>query len=519
MIQDAAAPPARAAAASRRSGMSDAGDPSGNIAGILDIHAGTRGDHPALIHGPRTWTHAELAAEVRRTANHLSAIGIRPGDLAGVCLEDSPRTLFVLFALARLGAMALPMDARWSEVERSRMAAFFKPRVVLADAPIAPAGEERVLQVGPDWDAAAAACADEAPLAAGPDLPLLVSLSSGTTGRPTGPMITHEQMYARFMSQTVSLTFNAYDRFMTATPLYFGGGRTFSMSQIVLGSTLVLYAPPYTPEGLADEIARTGTNAVFLVPTLLRRLLDLPEADQAKLRGLRLLISSGAPLHAEERAKVRARLTPNYFEYYASTEGGGVSVLHPADQEARPASVGRPSFRVEVQVVGEDHAPLPAGETGQVRYRGPGVADSFFRDPEGSAKSFRDGWFYPGDLGSLDAGGYLTLRGRAKDMILRGGGNIYPLEIEQTLQGLPQVAEACVFPLPHAQMGEEVAAALVLRPGAGEEALAAIETACRGTLARYKVPSRWFVMESLPKNSGGKVVKAEVARLAAESPA
>ena len=104
-------------------------------------------------------------------------------------------------------------------------------------------------------------------------------------------------------------------------------------------------------------------------------------------------------------------------------------------------------------------------------------------------------------------------------MILRGGVNIYPLEIEQTLQGLPQVAEACVFPLPHAQMGEEVAAALVLRPGAGEEALAAIETACRGTLARYKVPSRWFVMESLPKNSGGKVVKAEVARLAAESPA
>ncbi|SDW05971.1 fatty-acyl-CoA synthase/long-chain acyl-CoA synthetase/malonyl-CoA/methylmalonyl-CoA synthetase [Albimonas donghaensis] len=486
---------------------------SGNLAGILDVHARTRAGHTALVFHDREWTYEDFAREVRRHARHLVDTGVRAGDLVGVSLEDSPRTLFVLFALARIGAMSLPMDARWSEVERTRLVAFFKPRLVLSDSPIAPVDRETVMRVDPAWDAAVMAAQDDAPLASGPDLPLLVSLSSGTTGRPTGPMVTHERMFARFMSQTVSLTFNAYDRFMTATPLYFGGGRTFSLSQIVLGSTLVLCPPPYSPEALAAEIARTRANGVFLVPTLLRRLLDLPEEVQASFRGLRLLISSGSPLHRHEREQVRAKITPNYYEYYASTEGGGVSVLPPQDQEIRPESVGRPSFRVEVEIVGPDHRPLPAGETGMVRYRGPGVADSFFRDPEASATAFRDGWFYPGDLGALDADGYLTLRGRAKDMINRGGVNIYPQEIEQTLQGMEEVAEACVFPLPHAELGEEVCAALVLRDGDGVDDLKA---RCRAELASYKVPSRWFVMESLPKNSGGKVVKAEVARIAAQ---
>lgn len=482
-----------------------------NYAETLD-HAGlTRANHPALIHGDTTLTHADFAAMVRRVANVLREDGVKKGDLVGLGMADSVEYVAVLFALARIGAVTLPVDARWQPDEKRRMVDFFEPRLLISDAPLPEIGSTRVSVVDDGWKGRVRAASDDAPIVRDENMGMVISLSSGTTGRPTGPLLTHDQMFARTVSQMASLGFSSYDRFMTATPLYFGGGRAFTLSQIAIGATLILNTPPFKTEALAQAVTDTQTTALFLVPTLLRRLIALPQEQLQGFRGLRQLISSGSPLHSHEREAVRRCLTPNYFEYYASTEGGGVSVLAPADQDSHPDSVGRPAFRVDLQVVDDAHQPVPPGETGHVRYRGPGVAEWFFRDDEAAAKAFHDGYFYPGDLGALDGAGFLTLKGRSKDVIIRGGVNIYPPEIERIASAIPGVQECCVFPVPHEAFGEEVGIALVLDKDAESDAVqAAIAAECGVKLASYKSPRHYYFRDNFPKNSGGKIIKPQV---------
>jgi acyl-CoA synthetase (AMP-forming)/AMP-acid ligase II len=340
------------------------------------------------------------------------------------------------------------------------------------------------------------------------DAPLLLSLSSGTTGRPKGPVVTHQQFLRRFWTHWIDMGLNARETYVSATPMYFGGGRTFSMSLLFSGGTVVLFPPPYKAAELAAEVARRGATSAFLVPTLLRRLLDLSDAEAAPLRAMRLLLSSGAPLHPEERREIRRRLCPNFCEYYASTEGGGVSLLRPEDMDVHDDSVGRPVFGVEVAIFDDDFNPLPAGEVGRLGYRGPGVATGFHEDPEATREVFRDGWFFPGDLASVNAAGYVFLKGRKKDMVIRGGINIYPVEVEAALQSHPAVVEAAVVGWPSRELGEEVAAFVVLRGAATPEELRAT---CAGRLAPYKVPREIIVVDEMPKNAAGKVVKATLA--------
>ena len=484
-----------------------------NIAALIDGHAASRPNHPAILWRDEVITYDAFAKSVRQHANQLAAQGIQQGDLVGLCLDDTPEYLEILCALARIGAVTLPMDIRWMPAEVERLANHFRPSLILTGRDLTGlVGDAKLSMIDETWRAQVATCHSEtAPIAEDENLPLLISLSSGTTGRPTGPMLRHNQMFARVVSQMASLGFSSYDRFMTATPLYFGGGRSFSLAQLMLGATLVLHCPPYKMEDLCEAVRRYKVSSTFLVPTMLRRLLELDDSALSAFGGLRQLISSGAPLHQHERLAVRQRITPNYYEYYASTEGGGISVLSPEGQDGHPDSVGTRLFRVEVQVVDDNHTPLPNGQIGAVRYRGPGVAESFFRDEEASRAAFKDGWFYPGDLGEFSAGGYLSLRGRKKDMILRAGINIYPLELEQIVSQITSIQELCIFPLPHPDLGEEVAIAYVPAEGhAPADIQAEIVAHCRKSLAPYKIPTKFFPLDALPRNSGGKVVRALV---------
>lgn len=464
-----------------------------NIAAALDSHETNRPTHPAILVRDQTITYRELARRVRATAYRLSKAGIGQGDIVGVMLADNPEHLIVQFALARIGAVILPMDHRWTAGERDRLVAFFRPKTVLTDGAI---------------DTRADGDARDAPIAATDgSLPLLLSLSSGTTGTPRGPLISHAQMRARFFVQWAQLGFTCHDRYICATPLYFGGGRTFALSYLHIGGTILLFPPPHKPEAFAEAVRKNAITTAFLVPTQLRRLLEIAPADGLLLPSLRLLLSSGAPLFPAERAAIRTRLCAGFFEYYASTEGGGITILSPHDQATHLDSVGRPVLMVELQIADEaTHAPLPPGRVGLIRYRGPGVADGFFREPDGG-ESFRDGFFYPGDLGEMDADGYLYLRGRRKDMIIRGGINVYPVEIEQILGAHPAVADAAVVGRAHPIRGEEVVAFVVLRGAATAEQLIAH---CVAHLAPYKVPSAIRMLAELPRNSAGKVLKAEL---------
>ncbi len=470
---------------------------------MLDHQARRRPAHPAIIDGDHTLTHGEFAPMVRRWAACLAARGARPGDVIGVALRDTIEHLVALYAVARAGAIILPVDWRWTAVEKRRITEFFGAAMTLAEPGDAIPG---AVAIDDAWrrDADRADPATAFPSVA--DAPVVLSLSSGTTGRPKGPALTHRQFVARWITQFATLTFSEHDRYLSATPLYFGGGRSFTMSALYSGATVIMFPPPIEPRDLVDAAARYRATTTLLVPTMLRRLLELDQAGKAPLfSALRLLLSTGAIVHADERAAVMARLCPGFINYYGSTEGGGVSVLMPHHPADKADSVGAPVFGTDIQIVGEDHAELPAGEIGRIRYRGPGVADGFFRDPDSSAAAFRDGWFYPGDLGRVDGDGFLHLAGRADDVILRGGVNLYPAEIEHALLSHELVADAAVMGWKSREFGEEVAAFVATEGDLAEGALIAH---CRERLAPYKVPRRVFILDALPKSALGKIDRA-----------
>jgi acyl-CoA synthetase (AMP-forming)/AMP-acid ligase II len=476
-----------------------------NIAEQIALHGRQRPTQAALIHGARTLDYRTLDLEITRRAAWLQARGMRPSAVVGIALQDSIEHVLMLYAVARAGCVVLPVDCRWKPFEKQRVADHFRAALVMVE-PGASFDGIPCVEAGPEWLAEVGRAQARGAFPDG-GRGLVMSLSSGTTGRPKGPMLSHQRLVSRFHTQWADLGFGSRERYVNATPLYFGGGRTFTLSTLYAGGTVVLCPPPYTPEELAAEVARTNGSLLFLVPTLLRRLLDRDAATLAPLRTLKSLISSGSALTRDERQQIRETICPNFVEYYASTEGGGVTVLTPEDQQRYGESVGRPAFGVEVQVVDEAHRPVTTGATGRIRYRSPSVAEGFYGDPEASEEAFRDGWFYPGDLGALNEEGYLFLKGRSKDMIIRGGVNIYPQEIEAVLMDHPAVLEAAVIGWPSREFNEEVAA-FVIRKGQAEEAdLVAL---CRQALAPYKVPRGIFFVDELPRNSLGKVVKAEL---------
>lgn len=479
-----------------------------NLADGVEISARNRPDHAAIIEGPRTLNYREFASLVRRTSAHIEALGTEKGDIIGVCLPDTADNLIVLYAIARSGRVILPIDYRWTGEEKRRVAEHFGAVLVIAERASEPLGNVRLAPLDDLWRQAVAVAPEDHVFDVDGETSLLVSLSSGTTGRPKGPMIAHRHFFRRFMTHWINLGMNSRDRFVCATPLYFGGGRTFSMSLLFAGGTVVMHPPPHEAAGLVAEVERTDATSLFLVPTQLRRLLELPASTLAPLRRLNLLLSSGAPLTAPERKAIREQICPNFCEYYASTEGGGVSLLQPEDQELHGESVGRPVFGVDVEIVGDDDRLLPPGQIGRLRYHGPGVATGYFRDPEASREAFRDGWFYPGDLAEMDESGYIFLRGRSKDMIIRGGINIYPPEIEAILMEHPEVADAVVVAWPSREFGEEVAAFVRNRNPVSPSEL--IDW-CRTRLAAYKRPRQIFLVSEFPKNSSGKVVKSILA--------
>src|SRR5258706_5129234 len=476
-----------------------------NITETFAHHARAVPDRPAIVHGERTVLYRDLDRLVSQTGSHLYSLGLAQGDVVGVALKDSIEHLLILAGMARAGIVILPLDWRWTPAEQERVVTHFGAKLVLMEQGRPTLSNCACLLIENDFLSDIQNQKTEHRFLDG-DLPLLMSLSSGTTGRPKGPRVRHSQFLARYRVFWINLGFNSQDRFLSATPFYYGGGRTFPLTMLYSGGTVFLLPPPYEPAELCAAIVKHRITSIFLVPTLIRRLLTLPEAQLAPVRSLRLLLSSGSALHPEERRALRA-LCPGFVEYYSSTEGGGVSYLSSEDPEKFTESVGRPVFGVEVQCVDEEHRPLPAGKIGRIRYRGPAVADGFWNDSEASREAFRDGWWYPGDLGMLDESGYLYLKGRAKDMIIRGGVNIYPGEIEAALQSHPAVADSAVVGWPSREFNEEVAAFVILK---GAATSAELRDLCRKALAPYKVPREVFVVADFPRNALGKVIKADL---------
>ncbi len=488
-----------------------------NLADALAGNAHRRPDHAAVIEDGRVLSYLEFFKATRRWAAALAGLGAGPGQIVGVNLKDTAEHLIALYAIARAGAGILPMDWRWTDHEKENVAGAFGAQLVISEADDGFAtldGPWQSVRLDPDWEGKLAQAEADRTFLESDDPPLVLALSSGTTGTPKGPLITHRQFLARFMIYFVTLGFNERTRYLCATPLYFGGSRGYAMCALYAGATVRLSPPPHEPTELVAVANDFGASHLFLVPTQLRRVMALSGGpkEMPLFQTLDLLFSTGAVLHPEERDLLMARLCPRYLNFYGSTDGGGCSALLWHDPVTVAASVGRPVFGARMEIVDGDDRRVAAGEVGRIRYRHPGTATGYYNNPEASLEAFRGGWYYPGDLGWLDEDGYLFLAGRATDMIIRGGVNIYPAEVEHVLMLHPEVHEAAVVGWSSNEFGEEVAAFVVPRQdGADAVSGDALISHCRERLAPYKAPRQIFLLDELPKNGVGKIRKDQLA--------
>lgn len=469
-----------------------------NLADVLRINATNHGDRAAIIMENETISYRDAWRIVCSLAAQFESHGIATGDRVGLSMADHSVHLLAHFAVAYLGAVIVPIDHRWSDSEKLRAAKAFRVGAVATDGAAIDGNVTTVVLDGSQD--LMPSLKEPAP---GDHMDLLISLSSGTTGRPKGALVTHENLYERFVSQWVAIGYDSRDCFALVTPLFFGAGRSFGMSMLTACGTAKLAPPPLKPAELLAALQSPAVTATFLPPTMLRRLLPLYDGALL-LPNLEFLIVSGEPLFSNEAAECLEKVSPNIVSYYASSEGGGISVLNSRQIRDRPDTVGVPTFRTEVDIVDDGGCALPQGEVGRLRYRGPGVATRFV-DEEGCEHDAADqGWFYPGDLAERIPGGLIALRGRDKDVIIRGGVNIYPTEIEQVLLTHPAIRDTAVIGVDDAERGQAVIAVVVGKKVPAADILADF---CRQHLAPYKIPTEFRVRDELPRKTSGKVDK------------
>lgn len=474
-----------------------------NLAQFIAHHARYKGSRTAVETGDLTLNYAKFGDAARRFATRLRQAGIVPGDVVGVRMRDTPSHLAALVGIMHVGGVILPLDWRAAPAEAGRALARFQPKVTISDSSRGlPDGTPTIqakatLDVEPDPS-------DPEPL---DNHALVYGLTSGTTGEPKAIVLTHEQMFGRTVTLALEGVITGGDRLLAQMPLAYSAGRVVLVSALTLGATVTMLPGLFEPAELVRFVRERKVTALMLSPNVGRQLLALADYGGRLLPDLRVLILGGAKLQPEERSALRSRLAPTVVDYYGSTGGGPTTIIANDEDGREPTAMGRPMAGIEVAAVDEDGRTLPVGETGVVRVRGIGVSTGFAGGAAPGDEGFRDGWYYPGDLGSIDARGMLHLHGRASDLIKRGGIMVHAQEVEQALRRHPAVSDAAVVGAPSVELGQEVVAFVML--GADADAKELIRH-CRAELAPAKVPARITVVAELPRNASGKVVKAEL---------
>jgi len=474
-------------------------------------------DAIVLESGERTWTGRELDAWVARHASALSSLGLAPGDRIAVQIEKSPENIALYLAALRIGAIYVPLNTAYvaREIEyffgdAAPRACIVAPERMETLAPIARAcGVEHCLSLGargdgtlPQLVAAHGSGADVIARSAN-DL-AVICYTSGTTGRSKGAMISHGNLASNALTLVQEWGFRSDDVLLHALPLYHIHGLFVALHCALLAGARILLHPKFDVSGVLKDLPRA--TVMMGVPTFYTRLLADARLDRDTVRNVRLFVSGSAPLLADTFESFAERTGHRILERYGMTETGMIA-SNPLQGERRAGTVGRPLPGVDVRITADDGATLPAGTIGNVEVKGPNVFQGYWRMPEKTAAEFRaDGYFITGDLGLLEADGYLRLVGRAKDLIISGGLNVYPKEIEAAIDALPGVEESAVFAIPHPDFGEAVAAAVTLRPGASVSA-DSIVAALRTQLAGFKTPKQVYIVDELPRNAMGKVQK------------
>jgi malonyl-CoA/methylmalonyl-CoA synthetase len=487
---------------------------SGPLLGLFDASLVRRAEEPALDVGPaegpvRTLTFGELETRANRMAHALAAKGLRSGDRLAVQLPNGLPFLELFLGCLKLGALFVPTNVLYREREVAHILADAEPVAFVTTAEpasLAPAGT-------PVWDEASlSAEADEAPASRPPAVladaaPAAIVYTSGTTGRAKGAVLTHGNLAANARTLLEAWRITAADRYLAVLPLFHVHGLGNGVCCWLASGCRMRLAPRFEHDKALGLFEAFRPTLFFGVPTVYVRLLELDaHAARPSLAGVRLFVSGSAPLPASAFDAFRERFGHAILERYGMTETL-MTLGNPYDGERRPGTVGRPFAGVETRIVDAEGRELGEGVTGELLVHGPCVFTGYWRRPDASAAAFTaDGFFRTGDLAERAADGYVTLRGRASDLIVSGGFNVYPREIEDVLLEQPGVREAAVVGRADAKRGEVPVAFFV--GGADPEALAA---ACARQLASFKQPRGFVRVEALPRNAMGKVDKARLA--------
>lgn len=466
----------------------------------------------------QTVSYKQVHERVGRYANFLSGLGVAKGDRVAVQVEKSPEALVLYLACLRAGIAFLPMNTAYTADEVDYLVGDAEPKVLVCR----PADEARsreiagrhgvphVFTLGAAGDGslpveASSALPDFGIVACEPDDLAAMLYTSGTTGKPKGAMLSHRNLLSNGKALVETWRFTESDVLLHALPIFHAHGLFVACHCVLLSGASMIWLPKFDVDQIIDLMPKA--TAFMGVPTFYTRLLGSDRFTRQAASHMRLFTSGSAPMLTETHEQFTARTGHAILERYGMTETG-MNTGNPYDGERRPGSVGFPFPGIEVRVVGDDDVtPLPPEEVGAIQVKGPNVMLGYWRMPEKTKEEFTaDGWFKTGDQGKIDSDGYLHIVGRAKDMIISGGYNVYPKEIEGVIDDLPGIDESAVVGVPHPDFGE-VGVAIVTRTPGSSASEESILGHLKAHLANYKVPKRVFFVDELPRNTMGKVQK------------
>lgn len=467
----------------------------------------------------QTASYADAEHESARLARLLGELGCNPGDRVTVQAPKSPQLVWLYLACLRGGFIYHPLNDAYPAAELEYFLGDARPKLAICTPAreaefrvLTQALDCQVLTLDADGSGSLPAAAAGMPPACidancGADAVAVLLYSSGTTGKPKGAMLTHGNLAANTATLIDAWGFTTQDRLLHMLPIYHAHGLFVGLGCALMSGAQLIFRPKFDPEEAVRALP--GATVMMGIPTFYTRLLATPGFDRACCASMRLFISGSAPLRADTHAAFCERSGHAILERYGMTETSMLS-SNPLAGERRPGSVGPPLAGIDIRVADRHDLPVAAGTIGAIQVRGPNVFKGYWNAPAGTSEAFTaDGFFRTGDLGRLGNDGYLTLLGRDKDMIISGGLNVYPKEIEQAIDRLDGIVESAVVGVPHADFGEAVLAAVVAESGSRVTATGIIEQ-LRGELANFKIPKRVLLVGELPRNSMGKVQKNEL---------
>lgn len=502
-----------------------------NLAHIVEKTAAEHSGRPAVILHEHRLTYGELLAAIHRTANVLRAKGIQRGDKVAMMLPNTPHFPIVYYAILHVGATVVPVNVLLTApeiayyLEDSEAKVFFAWKGFYKEASL---GFQRVEtchsflvvstsddlvapQVGELFLSLMMQAETECPLECTmPDDTAVILYTSGTTGRPKGAELSHFNVFfnAHFC-RTDLFKMSPDDVAVGVLPLFHSFGQVCVMNAALMAGSCLTLLPRFETEKLMEVIARDKVTILAAVPTMYFFMLNHPDWQTYDFSSLRMACSGGAALPVDVLNRWEDRYKVKVLEGYGLSETSPVASFNIIERPQKPGSIGLPIWGVDMAVMRDDRTFADVGEVGEIVIRGHNIMKGYLNRPEATAEAIVDGWFHSGDMGRMDDEGYFFIVDRKKDLIIRGGMNIYPREIEEVLYGHPAILEAAVVGVPDVARGEEVKAYVSLREGA-EATVAQLTEYCADHMAKYKIPKEFEILGELPKGPTGKILKREL---------